>query len=43
MPAGKGLEDMTWDEIDRAGRLAELKNGHPELYRRKFDETFRKN
>lgn len=43
VPAGKGLEDMTWDEIDRAGRLAELKNGHPELYRRKFDETFRKN
>ncbi len=33
---------MSWDEIDRSGRLAELKNSYPELYRKKFDETFKK-
>lgn len=36
------LAGMTWDEIDKAGRLAELKDKHPELYDRKFKETFRK-
>lgn len=36
------LAGMTWDEIDKAGRLAELKENHPELYDRKFKETFRK-
>lgn len=39
---GKDLEAMSWDEIDRAGRLAELKNEHPELYQKKFNETFKK-
>lgn len=39
---GKDLEAMSWDEIDRAGRLAELKNKHPELYQKKFNETFKK-
>ncbi|MGM9774902.1 MAG: head maturation protease, ClpP-related [Candidatus Egerieousia sp.] len=37
------LAGMTWDQIDRAGRLSELKNNHPELYKRKFDETFKNN
>ena len=36
------LEKMTWDEIDRAERLAELKNNYPELYQAKFNETFKK-
>lgn len=33
---------MTWDEIDKAGRLAELKENYPEAYTQKFEETFRK-
>ena len=36
------LVKMSWDEIDRAGRLAELKNQYPDLYKSKFDETFKK-
>lgn len=40
--AGADLLSMTWDEIDKAGRLAELKNQYPEAYKQKFDETFRK-
>jgi hypothetical protein len=33
---------MSWDEIDRAERLAELKNNYPDLYEAKFNETFKK-
>lgn len=40
--AGADLLSMSWDEIDKAGRLAELKNQYPEAYKQKFDETFRK-
>lgn len=36
------LEAMTWDEIDRAERLAELKNSYPDLYEAKYKETFNK-
>lgn len=36
------LEAMSWDEIDRAERLAELKNNYPDLYEAKFNETFKK-
>lgn len=36
------LVKMSWDEIDRAGRLAELKSQYPDLYKSKFDETFKK-
>lgn len=36
------LEAMSWDEIDRAERLAELKNNYPDLYQAKYDETFNK-
>lgn len=36
------LLKMSWDEIDRAGRLAELKNQYPDLYKSKFEETFKK-
>lgn len=44
---GKGgsandLENMTWDQIDRANRLQELKDNYPELYEKKFKETFNK-
>ena len=38
--AGSDLLSMSWDEIDKAGRLAELKNQYPEAYRQKFEETF---
>ena len=40
--SGKGndLASMSWDEIDRAERLGELKNEHPDLYRQKFEEKF---
>lgn len=43
-PAGekKDLAQMTWDEIDQAERLAELKNEHPDLYEQKFREAFGK-
>ena len=34
------LLGMTWDEIDKAERLAELKDRYPDLYRQKFNEKF---
>lgn len=40
--AQKDLASMSWDEIDNAERLAELKDKHPELYRAKFQEKFGK-
>lgn len=36
------LVNMSWDEIDKANRLAELKNDYPELYEQKFNEAFKK-
>jgi len=36
----KELKDMSWDEIDKAERLAELKNEHPDLYKVKYQEKF---
>ena len=46
--AGKGsaagasgdLKDMTWDQIDKAERLAELKDKYPDLYAAKYREKF---
>ena len=38
--AQKELANMSWDEIDRAERLAELKEKHPDLYKAKFEEKF---
>ena len=38
--AEKDLAQMTWDEIDKAERLGELKEKHPELYKAKFAEKF---
>lgn len=34
------LESMSWDEIDRAERLMELKNEHPDLYKAKLEAKF---
>lgn len=34
------LASKTWDELDRAGRLVELKDKAPELYREKFKARF---
>lgn len=34
---------MSWDEIDKANRLAELKSNYPEVYQQKFDEAFKSN
>lgn len=31
-------EKMSWDEIDKAGLLKDLKEKHPDLYQQKFDE-----
>ncbi|WP_294536939.1 head maturation protease, ClpP-related [uncultured Bacteroides sp.] len=38
----KDLENMSWDEIDKAERLAELKEQHPDLFKKKFNEKFGK-
>lgn len=35
-----GLLAMSWSEIDKANRLAELKEKYPEEYREKFKECF---
>ena len=35
------LAKMSWDEIDKAERLAELKEKYPELYQQKFNEKFK--
>lgn len=43
VPGGDSATDlfkMSWDEIDKAERLAELKEKHPELYNKKFNEKF---
>lgn len=37
---GNDLASMSWDEIDKAERLAELRNQYPDLYRQKFEEKF---
>lgn len=36
------LAKMSWDEIDKAERLAELKNKYPDLYTQKYNEKFGK-
>ena len=36
----KDLALMSWEEIDKAERLGELKDKHPELYKQKFQEAF---
>ena len=39
--ARQQLEAMSWDEIDKAERLAELMNNYPDLYEAKYKETFK--
>lgn len=34
------LADKSWEELDKTGRLVELKDKAPELYREKFKATF---
>ena len=44
-PAGGGtasFESLSWDEIDRQGKLKELKDNHPDLYQKKFEEMSKK-
>ena len=38
--AGKGLNDKSWDDLDRAGKLNELKNQDPAAFAQKFEEKF---
>ncbi len=39
----KALLDASWDELDKAGRLGELKTKYPDEYKAKFDERFHPN
>ena len=32
---------MSWDDLDRAGKLAELKASDPEMFAQKFNEKFK--
>jgi len=44
-PVGSGDGDlckMSWDELDKADRLFELKTKYPEIYQQKFNEKFNK-
>ena len=36
----KDLAQMSWEEIDKAERLGELKDKFPELYKQKYQEAF---
>ena len=36
----KDLANMSWEEIDKAERLAELKDKYPDLYQQKYQEAF---
>jgi len=40
--ATAALEKLTWDEADKAGKLAEIKAKHPEMYIAKFEAEFGK-
>ncbi|WP_278996691.1 hypothetical protein [Prevotella disiens] len=33
-------KQKSWDEIDRAGKLTQLRDNHPDLYAEKFEERF---
>lgn len=33
-------KSKSWDEIDRAGKLTQLKDNHPDLYAEKFEQRF---
>lgn len=40
--ASTELVNMSWDEIDKAERLEELRNQYPDLFQQKFNEKFKK-
>ena len=33
-------KEKSWDELDKAGKLVELKDAAPDLYKSKFKERF---
>lgn len=33
-------KSKTWDELDRAGKLTQLKDNHPDIYAEKFEQRF---
>ena len=37
---GDSLANKSWDEIDKAGRLKELKDTNIELFKNKYKERF---
>lgn len=39
-PKNDKLRNMSWDELDRAGKLLELQKSDPELYAEKFREQY---
>lgn len=39
--SGSNYSDMSWDELDKSGKLAELKANDPELFTKKFNEKFK--
>jgi ATP-dependent Clp endopeptidase proteolytic subunit ClpP len=39
-PQAGGLEAKSWDELDRAGKLAELKSANPALFAAKYESKF---
>ncbi|MDR1381769.1 MAG: HK97 family phage prohead protease [Tannerella sp.] len=41
LETGRTATTLSWDELDRAGRLAALKADNPEEYRRVFNEKFK--
>ena len=34
------LEGKSWDELDKAGKLLDLKDSYPDVYAKKFKERF---
>ena len=39
-PTGSSFADKSWDELDRCGLLAVLKNSDPGLFAAKYKERF---
>lgn len=39
---GKGILSMSWDELDKSDRLAELRDKYPDAYEQKYAERFGK-
>lgn len=38
----KGILSLSWDELDKAEKLAELRDKHPDVYKEKYAERFGK-